>query len=446
MGASKKISVGIIGLGIIGIRVASILRHRDFTVTVWNRTPRAEPNFLSSARDVAESADMIQIFVRDGAALLEVIREISPALGASHIVMNHATVSPAETLEAARLITECGAAFLDAPFTGSRDAADEGALVYYVGGEESVIDRARSVLTASSKVIVTMGPVGAATYVKLATNMISATETVVLAEALALLHRGGVPLTHLSEALEHNMANSGTITLKAPLMLHGDFAPRFSVKNMLKDLQIVLQAVEGKEIPLPATAATAGALRGAVESGWGEDDYASVARHYPYAGSIKDATANASDPVPSKKEIVGMPLGTTPSSLTIKPIKKGFFEFLRRKKQDEVVTIPVEPAPALPIPKAQPVEKETRSFLGRKKQDEVVTIPVEPAPALPIPKAQPVEKETRSFLGRKKQDEVATIPAEPAPTLPIPKAQPVKKGTLALLERKKPVDTERSLY
>ena len=132
MEKSGKTSVGVIGLGIIGGRIAAALRRDGHSVFVWNRSPRAEPNFLSSAREVAESADILQIFVRDGEALLEVIRSMGTALGESHIVMNHATVGPAETLEAARLVSDRGAAFLDAPFTGSRDAATEGQIVYYL--------------------------------------------------------------------------------------------------------------------------------------------------------------------------------------------------------------------------------------------------------------------------------------------------------------------------
>jgi len=288
MESSQKTPVGVIGLGIIGSRIAAALRREGYSVSVWSRSPRAEPNFLSSAREVAESADILQIFVRDGEALLEVIRSMGTALGDSHIVMNHATVGPAETLEASRLVNERGAAFLDAPFTGSRDAAAEGELVYYIGGEESVLERAVPILKASAKAILLMGPVAAATYVKIATNMISAAEIGVLSEALALLARGGIPLPRLLEALQHNVASSGAITAKLPMMLTGDFVPRFSVKNMLKDLQIALRSVEGKGIDLPVTAATAGSLMGAVQAGWGEDDFASMARHYEYAGSVRD--------------------------------------------------------------------------------------------------------------------------------------------------------------
>ncbi len=302
MEKSQKTSVGVIGLGIIGSRIAAALRRDGHSVFVWNRSPRAEPNFLASAREVAESADLLQLFVRDGEALLEVIRSMGTALGESHVVMNHATVGPAETLEAARLVGERGASFLDAPFTGSRDAATEGQLVYYIGGEESVLECAMPALKVSAKAILQMGPVGAATYVKVATNMISAAEIGVLSEALALLARGGVPLPRLMEALQHNVANSGVISAKLPLMLSGDFTPRFSTKNMLKDLQIALRSVEGKGIDLPVTSATAGAPMWAVQAGWGEDDFASLARHYPYAGTVKDLTDQPTSSSSESKE------------------------------------------------------------------------------------------------------------------------------------------------
>ncbi len=288
MEKSSRTSVGVIGMGLIGSRVAAVLRRGGFPVFVWNRSPRPEPNFLSSAREVAELTDIIQLFVRDGDALLEVIRSMGDALGESHIVINHATVSPADTLMAARLVKERGAAFLDAPFTGTRDVAAEGQLVYYVGGDEVVLGRASAVLEASARAILHMGPVGAATYVKVATNMISAAQIEVLSEALALLYRGGVPLPRLMEALEYNAANSGVISAKLPMMLSGDFEARFSVKNMLKDLQIALRSVEGKGIEMPATAATAGALMAAVEAGWADDDFASMARHYAYPGTVKE--------------------------------------------------------------------------------------------------------------------------------------------------------------
>ncbi len=328
MDKSSKTPIGVIGLGIIGSRVAASLRRAGYPVFVWSRTPRSEPNFLSSAREIAESADLIQLFVRDGVALLEVIRAMGPALGESHIVMNHATVGPAETLEAARLVGEQGASFLDAPFTGSRDSATEGELDYYVVGEEPLLERAASVLEVSAKAILLMGGIGTATYVKIATNMISAAQVEALAEALALLNRGGVPLSSLREALEYNLANSGVVSAKLPLMLMGDFAPRFSVKNMLKDLQVALRSVEGKGIDLPVISATAGALMGAMQAGWGEDDFASLARHYTYAGSMKGEEIFS--PAPDVQE-GAVASGEKMKEASSQPKKKRLLGFLGRK-------------------------------------------------------------------------------------------------------------------
>jgi 3-hydroxyisobutyrate dehydrogenase-like beta-hydroxyacid dehydrogenase len=187
-------AVGVIGLGIIGARVVPNLRRAGHQVWLWNRTVRPEPNFLSSPAEVAEASRFIQIFVTNGEALLSVIHNMAPALTPAHVVINHSTVSPAETLEAAKIVKDRQAVFLDAPFTGSRDAAGRGELVYYIGGEGEVLETARPVLEASAKQILHIGDIGHASALKVATNVISATQVAALAEALALLDRHEVDL------------------------------------------------------------------------------------------------------------------------------------------------------------------------------------------------------------------------------------------------------------
>ena len=86
MSRSKSKNVGLIGLGIIGSRVAATLRKRGFHVFVWNRTARPEQNFVGSPAEVAELCDLVQIFVSDDEALLEIVRQLSPALNAEHVV------------------------------------------------------------------------------------------------------------------------------------------------------------------------------------------------------------------------------------------------------------------------------------------------------------------------------------------------------------------------
>lgn len=290
---SATSAVGVIGLGIIGSRVVANLRRAELQVWLWNRTIRPEPNFLISPAEVAEASRIIQIFVSNGEALLSVIRNMAPALTPAHIVINHATVSPAETLEAAEIVKDRQAAFLDAPFTGSRDAAGRGELVYYIGGEGEVLDAARPVLEISAKKILHIGAIGHATALKVATNVISATQIAALAEALALLDRHEVDLAKLSPALEDNAARSGVIGMKLPGILAGDFEPRFSLKNMFKDIQIALAMAEEKDVELPAASAFAGMAMAGLQRGWGEEDFSVVSRFYGYTGRVSATTEDA---------------------------------------------------------------------------------------------------------------------------------------------------------
>ncbi|HET9523156.1 MAG TPA: NAD(P)-dependent oxidoreductase [Terrimicrobiaceae bacterium] len=275
-------NAGVIGLGIIGSRVAANLRKAGFQTWVWNRTPRPEPNFLSSASEVAESAKIIQIFVSDGPALIETIEAMAPAIGPEHIVLNHATIAPKETLEAARMIHDRHARYLDAPFTGSRDAAEAAQIVFFIGGEAEVLERARPQLEVNAKAILPIGDIGQAAAMKIATNLIVAASVGSFAEAMALLETNGVPLYKLGEALGNHVAHSSLADLKVPAMIVGDFDPRFSLKHMFKDVQIALEMAHEHGVELPQAAAFAGSAMSGLQKGWGELDFSSIAQHYGY--------------------------------------------------------------------------------------------------------------------------------------------------------------------
>ncbi len=278
-GKNRK-CVGVIGLGIIGSRVAMALRGGGFQAFVWNLTPKSAPNFLGSSAEIAEMCGVVQLFVADAAATLEMIDAMSPKLTPEHVVMCHGTIGLEGTLEAARRVGQAGAQFLDAPFTGSKGAAEARQLVYYIGGSESVLEEVRPVLEASAKAVVYIGSVGHAAVVKVATNLISAATTQVLAEALALVRESGIPAGVFAGALASNAARSGVTDLKLSKMTGGDYEPHFSVKHMFKDVQLAIQLGNKLGLDLPATGTVAGALYSAVMRGWGDLDYAALAKAF----------------------------------------------------------------------------------------------------------------------------------------------------------------------
>lgn len=278
--ALDKTPVGVLGLGIIGSRVAGVLSKAGAQVYVWNRSPRPVTNFLSSPAEVARLAHVVQVFVTNGDALLSVVDSMKEHLTRKHIVMNHSTIELEATLQAAGIVEETGAAFLDAPFTGSRLAAEKGALVYYVGGDSKVLERARPVLEASSKQILPVGKIGDATVLKVATNMISAATVQVLSEAYGVTVSAGIDPGKLMEALELNACGSPLTAMKLPSIINKDYTPHFSLKNMFKDAQLALALANRHRIDLPVLSTTASMMFKTMQKGQAEQDYSVLARHY----------------------------------------------------------------------------------------------------------------------------------------------------------------------
>ena len=306
---SRK-NVGLIGLGIIGTRVAAGLRAAGFHVYVWNRSAKPSPNFLGSPGEIAQAADIIQIFVADAAALFEVIESMADALTPEHVVVCSATVGPEAVIEAARFVQSRGASFLDAPFTGSKVAAEKRQLVYYIGGDDAVFQRAKPVLEATSKAIVHIGEIGHAATVKVVTNMISAVTVQTLAEGLAIVQKAGLDSAALAAAIEQNACRSGVVELKLPKMAAGDYEPHFSLKHMFKDVQLGIQMANALDLEIPVTTVTAGVMYGAMNRGWADLDFSALYKVYAPHGPEQPAALPAPARLASPSAV---PVKTAPS-------------------------------------------------------------------------------------------------------------------------------------
>jgi 3-hydroxyisobutyrate dehydrogenase-like beta-hydroxyacid dehydrogenase len=279
-------NIGVIGLGIIGRAVAAHLRRKGFPVFVWNRSPRPVPNFVGSPGELAGLCNYIQIFVSDDEALLHTLEQLSADLTPRHVVLAHSTVAPDSMRAAAEIVERRGARFVEAAFTGSKPAAEKGELVYYVGATDAALREARPILEASSKEIVHIGGIGQASAIKIATNMITAATMQAAAEAIALVQASGVPLEKFVDAMRVNASYSGTLALKLPKILSRDFEPQFSVKHMLKDMQLATQIALSHYLDIGVTVAARDQLFEQTKWGHGDADYSAVARKYLPDASI----------------------------------------------------------------------------------------------------------------------------------------------------------------
>jgi 3-hydroxyisobutyrate dehydrogenase-like beta-hydroxyacid dehydrogenase len=235
---------------------------------------------VGAPAELAEMCDYIQIFVSDDDALLDVVRQLAPALSARHIVIAHPTVAPHSMRSAADLVERRGARFVEAPFTGSKAGAEKGELVFYVAGDEVALKEARPILEASSKEIIEIGEIGQATVVKLATNIVTSASVQALAEALALINQAGVSSDKFVAALQNNASNSKTLSMKLPKMIEGNFEPHFALKHMLKDMLIAGRLGLSHHLELAVTTAARDRLLEQEQRGYAEEDFSVIARKY----------------------------------------------------------------------------------------------------------------------------------------------------------------------
>jgi 3-hydroxyisobutyrate dehydrogenase-like beta-hydroxyacid dehydrogenase len=274
----KKRNIAVLGLGIIGSIWARNLIADGHAVRCWNRTPKDFPNFYASIQEAVDQAEVIFIIVYDPAAVQSVLNEIKLKLGAGKLVIQSSTISAEWTKLFADQVRETGAHFLEAPFTGSKIAAEQRQTVYYLGGEPEAIEMARPILEPISGAIMHIGVLGSASTLKLAMNLNVAGVAQVLCESLSLCRSAGISDEIYFNALERNVSRSGVADLKKSKLTGHEYSPQFSVKNMAKDLRLALETAEQLSLQLNQTGHLDKVYDQGIAAGWSNDDFIGLVR------------------------------------------------------------------------------------------------------------------------------------------------------------------------
>jgi len=238
--ASQENDVAVLGLGLIGSIYARHLHDAGRLIACWNRTPRPDaPLSVATAREAAEKATTLIIVVADPPAVAHVLTEIAPALNERHLIIQCSTIGPSDSTLFRSLVTATGAGYLEAPFTGSKPAAENKKTVFYLGGDDATMCRAEPVLSLISAQRLHCGVGEQACTIKLAMNLQIAAQAEALCEALLIARRAGVPDDTFFTCMKGNASWSGLAALKEPKLRDGDYSPQFSVKHLLKDLRLL---------------------------------------------------------------------------------------------------------------------------------------------------------------------------------------------------------------
>ena len=274
----SKRNIAVLGLGIIGGTWAKNLIADGHAVRCWNRTPKDFPNFHASIQEAVDQADVIFIVVYDPAAVQSVLNEIKPKLGAGMLVIQSSTISAKWSKLFAEQVQATGALYLEAPFTGSKIAAEQRQTVYYLGGDTETVEKARPILEPISSAILHIGPLGSASTLKLAMNVNIAGVAQILCESLTLCRSAGISDDIYFSALERNISRSGVADLKKPKLTGRDYSPQFSVKNMAKDLHLALESSDELSLKLIQTRQLNNIYDQGISAGWSNDDFIGLIR------------------------------------------------------------------------------------------------------------------------------------------------------------------------
>jgi 3-hydroxyisobutyrate dehydrogenase-like beta-hydroxyacid dehydrogenase len=271
-------NIAILGLGIIGSAWAKNLIADGHEVRCWNRTPKDFPNFRASIQEAVDGAEAIVVVVADPAAVQSVLDQIHSKLGPGRLVIQSSTVSAKWTRLFAEQVQQMGAGYVEAPFTGSKPAAEQRQTVFYLGGDPEVIEKARPILGRLSRAILHIGPLGSASSLKLAMNLNIAGVAQSLCESLTLCRAANIPDDVYFNALAQNVARSGLSELKESKLRGRDYTAQFSIKHMAKDLRLALETAADLLVPLQQTEQLKKAYDRGIEAGWKDDDFIGLVR------------------------------------------------------------------------------------------------------------------------------------------------------------------------
>lgn len=281
-------TLGFVGLGAMGGRVARRLLDAGYEVVGYNRTRQkaqwlldAGMRWAETARAVAAAADVTLTMVTDTRALLSVVQGeegILAGLGPGKVYIDMSTISPAASRELAARVLTTGAHMLDAPVSGSVLTLEQGNLSLMVGGDRAVFEQVRPILLAIGPKITYLGANGQAVLMKVAINLNLQIQIQGFYEGLILAEKGGIPREVAMEAMLKSVIASPSLTYRTPFLLQQPDEVWFNVNMMQKDMQLALEMGRELDVPLPLVATSNETLTAARAQGLAQEDFAIVYR------------------------------------------------------------------------------------------------------------------------------------------------------------------------
>ena len=260
-----KQEIGFIGVGLMGTPMAKHLANSGHTLTLYDidhdaatNAAKAIGNKASVARspaEVAQASDIIFTMLPNGRvvqAIVEGDQGITEGLRDGALLIDTSSAEPWLTKESAKAIAAAGGSMLDAPVSGAVWGAEEGNLVFMVGGSDADVARARPLLEAMGREVFHLGGLGSGHAMKCINNSITAATLTATAEGLVAGQNYGLDPAVMVDVLNESTGGSWiTQTHFHQRIFNRKFDDPFKLELMLKDVGISVELARNVNVPTP---------------------------------------------------------------------------------------------------------------------------------------------------------------------------------------------------
>jgi len=281
-----SMKVAFIGLGIMGQPMAKNVIKKGYPLSVYNRTtgkamPLKEEGALVAVtpKEAAKAANVVILMLTGPEAVDEVLdgaEGVLEGLEPGKTVINMSTVPPAYAKALSRRLQARRVIAIDAPVSGSRKPAEEGALVILAGGPEDKVKEMEPLLLTMGKKIIYCGQAGQGSSMKMAANLLLGIMAAGLSEAVNLGQKCGLSTTTMLETMLSGPMGCALFEFKKPMLISGSYSAQFPLKHMEKDLKFVIQTADEVGAAVPSGHAAFQLYRQALGHGLADMDFAAV--------------------------------------------------------------------------------------------------------------------------------------------------------------------------
>jgi 3-hydroxyisobutyrate dehydrogenase-like beta-hydroxyacid dehydrogenase len=291
-------NIGIIGAGLMGSAIAERLIERGFTVYVHNRSKQRSDALvrkggirIGNPSELGKKCNYVIISVTDGNAVKEILFGNNGLIYSNNnqlSIIDTSTVLPEDSIYCANLMKRKGYAMIQAPIMGGPDATRKGDVISIVSGDKKIMEKCRRILTNFSKKIFYAGHRdGAANYLKLGLNLNIALIAISLSESIIFIKKSKTNPTVFLNILNSTYFKTGLSEVKGPKMIRNNFEPKFFLKNMLKDVQLLNECAKRNNASISFSSLAEQYFHMAANRGYSELDYTAILKLFGEFNNLK---------------------------------------------------------------------------------------------------------------------------------------------------------------